>query len=325
MVFNSIKQYLGFDIRSGKGSQDLQAENAVTTLRRKKTRTRDGKRQKGYRGNHKRHTRGTDNHHHGTVFDYMKSFFVNDVKTRTDTHTQRPFTRRDLLNSAKRERKREKLKRKRQLLKERVLREEALKRERLHHQEEVKVSPTDEGDKANEDDEVEVGDITMERIEIDQNTNHIDNNSNGDDDSMSSAAAASRAMSKRYSSSPINRRNIDDKDEQLRRLERQVEKMGSRINGLVRDLKFAQERNALYQTLLDESNIDGGYVKSRRDMKNIEKDNIKPQMQDQQLLLSPRRALNPLVTSSPLRQQPNCPPPPPKEIPSTETLPRPSL
>ncbi|QLQ78630.1 hypothetical protein HG537_0A08780 [Torulaspora globosa] len=63
-------------------------------------------------------------------------------------------------------------------------------------------------------------------------------------------------------------------------------------------LKFANEKNALLESLLDDANIDREYVKSRRDIKNIQRDNLIPETE---LPPSPRRAVNPLYTSSPMR------------------------
>ncbi|KAG0657939.1 hypothetical protein C6P45_002311 [Maudiozyma exigua] len=65
------------------------------------------------------------------------------------------------------------------------------------------------------------------------------------------------------------------------------------------DLKFAKEKNVLFEKLLDDANIDRSYVKSRRDIRNLEKHNIKPQ---DELPPSPERKVNPLVTSSPIHR-----------------------
>lgn len=65
------------------------------------------------------------------------------------------------------------------------------------------------------------------------------------------------------------------------------------------DLKFAKEKNVLFEKLLDDANIDRSYVKSRRDIRNLEKYNIKPQ---DELPPSPERKVNPLVTSSPIHR-----------------------
>ncbi|CUS22796.1 LAQU0S07e00276g1_1 [Lachancea quebecensis] len=62
-------------------------------------------------------------------------------------------------------------------------------------------------------------------------------------------------------------------------------------------LKFTQEKNALLESLLNDANVDDDYLKSRRRITNLQKDNLKPEYDA--LPPSPHRALSPLVTSSP--------------------------
>ena len=91
-----------------------------------------------------------------------------------------------------------------------------------------------------------------------------------------------------------------------RQLSMTNDNLSNRVNLLQRqlraaneDLKFAKEKNVLFEKLLDDANIDRSYVKSRRDIRNLEKHNIKPQ---DELPPSPERKVNPLVTSSPIHR-----------------------
>ncbi|EJS41239.1 YPR174C [Saccharomyces arboricola H-6] len=68
-----------------------------------------------------------------------------------------------------------------------------------------------------------------------------------------------------------------------------------------KELQFVKEKCHLLQSVLDDANIDQRYLESRRDMKNIERDNLKP---TENLPPSPVRAVNPLVTSSPIHMSP---------------------
>ncbi|KOG96456.1 Csa1p DI49_5619 [Saccharomyces eubayanus] len=68
-----------------------------------------------------------------------------------------------------------------------------------------------------------------------------------------------------------------------------------------KELQFVKEKCHLLQSVLDDANIDQRYLESRRDMKNIERDNLKP---TEILPPSPVRAVNPLVTSSPIHMSP---------------------
>lgn len=94
-------------------------------------------------------------------------------------------------------------------------------------------------------------------------------------------------------------------DDQVTLLQKQISHLQTRLKDALEDLqitqkrlKFAKEKNALLESLLDDSNIDREYVKSRRDIKNIQRDNLIP---DTELPPSPRRTVNPLFTSSPMR------------------------
>ena len=82
-------------------------------------------------------------------------------------------------------------------------------------------------------------------------------------------------------------------------LKNKVSQLESQLRNANEDLKFAREKNTLFERLLDEANIDRSYVKSRRDIRNLEKHNIKPR---DELPPSPERKVNPLVTSSPIRR-----------------------
>lgn len=98
----------------------------------------------------------------------------------------------------------------------------------------------------------------------------------------------------------------DDKmvllQKRLQELESKVQDMDKDLQISQKRLKFAQEKNALLESLLDDANIDGEYVKSRRDIKNLQRENLKP---ESELPPSPRRTVNPLFTSSPMRSKPS--------------------
>lgn len=83
------------------------------------------------------------------------------------------------------------------------------------------------------------------------------------------------------------------------KLRNQLGLLEQKLDMVSEDLKFAREKNALFEKLLDDANVDRSYVKSRRDIRNLEKHNIKPQ---DELPPSPERKVNPLVTSSPIRR-----------------------
>ncbi|QLL33720.1 hypothetical protein HG536_0F00440 [Torulaspora globosa] len=94
-------------------------------------------------------------------------------------------------------------------------------------------------------------------------------------------------------------------DDQVTLLQKKIAHLESELKNSREDLritqkrlKFANEKNALLESLLDDANIDREYVKSRRDIKNIQRDNLIP---ESELPPSPRRAVNPLYTSSPMR------------------------
>ncbi len=73
------------------------------------------------------------------------------------------------------------------------------------------------------------------------------------------------------------------------------------LHSTQKELQFVKEKCHLLQSVLDDANIDQRYLESRRDMKNIERDNLKP---TENLPPSPVRAVNPLVTSSPIHMSP---------------------
>lgn len=94
-------------------------------------------------------------------------------------------------------------------------------------------------------------------------------------------------------------------DDQVTLLQKRISHLEEKVKNSQEDLritqkrlKFANEKNALLESLLDDANIDREYVKSRRDIKNIQRDNLIP---ESELPPSPRRAVNPLFTSSPMR------------------------
>lgn len=111
-----------------------------------------------------------------------------------------------------------------------------------------------------------------------------------------------RGRSRQRSEDPVGPNLIDD---QVTLLQKKITHLETRLKDALEDLqitqkrlKFAKEKNTLLESLLDDANIDREYVKSRRDIKNIQRDNLKP---DTELPPSPRRTVNPLFTSSPMR------------------------
>ena len=90
-----------------------------------------------------------------------------------------------------------------------------------------------------------------------------------------------------------NRIEEDPRDEVIAKLKNQVALLKKKV-------KYAREKNTLYKSLLDEANIGTTYLESRRHIKNLVRDNMKP---DSELPPSPERKVYPLVTSSPIRQQ----------------------
>lgn len=98
-------------------------------------------------------------------------------------------------------------------------------------------------------------------------------------------------------------RNVTDDQvtllqKKILRLENELKNSREDLRITQKRLKFANEKNTLLESLLDDANIDREYVKSRRDIKNIQRDNLVP---ESELPPSPRRAVNPLYTSSPMR------------------------
>lgn len=78
-----------------------------------------------------------------------------------------------------------------------------------------------------------------------------------------------------------------------------LSKTEEELNSIKETLRYSQEMNALLQEALDNANIDDTYLKSRRDIKNLQKENVLP---ERELSPSPRRTVNPLFTSSPVRK-----------------------
>lgn len=67
---------------------------------------------------------------------------------------------------------------------------------------------------------------------------------------------------------------------------------------LKKKLQYSKEKNTLYKSMLDDANINTKFMKSRRHIHNLVKENVKPQ---DKLPPSPERKLQPLLTSSPIR------------------------
>ncbi|EGA57550.1 Nbp1p [Saccharomyces cerevisiae FostersB] len=89
-------------------------------------------------------------------------------------------------------------------------------------------------------------------------------------------------------------RQIKKRDEKIKALE-------SKLQSLQEALNYSNEKYRILEDLLDSSNIDPSYTKSRRTMSNLarENDEIKPLKID--LSPSPIRRTNPLFTSSPMK------------------------
>lgn len=77
-----------------------------------------------------------------------------------------------------------------------------------------------------------------------------------------------------------------------------IAKLQDQVALLKKKVKYAREKNTLYKSLLDEANIGTSYLESRRHIKNLVRDNMKP---ESELPPSPERKVDPLVTSSPIR------------------------
>ncbi|AET38502.1 Csa1p Ecym_2805 [Eremothecium cymbalariae DBVPG len=86
----------------------------------------------------------------------------------------------------------------------------------------------------------------------------------------------------------------------LRKLEQQLFDTQKELEIANKKLTFAQEKTKLFESLLDEANVDNEYVKSRRRISNL-RTTAEPQLRS--LSPSPKRPypLNPLFTSSPMR------------------------
>ncbi|CCE64822.1 hypothetical protein TPHA_0I03210 [Tetrapisispora phaffii CBS 4417] len=117
---------------------------------------------------------------------------------------------------------------------------------------------------------------------------------------------AKNDISRRDYNRKVKSRNLNIVDDQVFLLQKKVDSLESKLNIVEKELylskkklKFAKEKNSLLESLLDDANIDSEYVKSRRDIKNLQKENLIPEAD---LPPSPRRTVNPLFTSSPMRK-----------------------
>lgn len=115
-----------------------------------------------------------------------------------------------------------------------------------------------------------------------------------------SASAGRRSVNDGlYDFQPLRGDKVVLLQRKLEELDSKVQDMDKELQITQKKLKFAQEKNTLLESLLDDANIDSEYVKSRRDIKNLQKENLKPEAE---LPPSPRRSINPLFTSSPMRK-----------------------
>ncbi|CAI4047270.1 hypothetical protein SKDZ_12G4820 [Saccharomyces kudriavzevii ZP591] len=89
-------------------------------------------------------------------------------------------------------------------------------------------------------------------------------------------------------------RQIRNRDEKIRSLESKLQSLQDKLN-------YSNEKYRILEDLLDSSNIDPSYTKSRRAMSNLAKENgeIKPLKID--ISPSPIRRTNSLFTSSPMK------------------------
>ncbi|CCK71050.1 Csa1p KNAG_0F03860 [Huiozyma naganishii CBS 8797] len=96
--------------------------------------------------------------------------------------------------------------------------------------------------------------------------------------------------------------DLEDPSARVAVLEGQMERLRRQLVSTRNKLRYAREKNTLYQKLLDDADVDTTYVKSKRRIQNLqppaaqqEKDTVKT------LPPSPKRPVAPLVTSSPIR------------------------
>lgn len=84
-------------------------------------------------------------------------------------------------------------------------------------------------------------------------------------------------------------------------LETDLERTNKELQITKKKLAFAQEKNQLFESLINDTQVDDNYVKSRRRISNLQKDNQNLELKS----LSPspirRSAISPLFTSSPIR------------------------
>lgn len=104
-------------------------------------------------------------------------------------------------------------------------------------------------------------------------------------------------------------RDDDLEEDRYLLLQKKCQKIKKRLHEVEQELKsvqdslrYSQEMNALLQETLDKANIDDAYLKSRRQIKNLQKENVLP---ERELSPSPRRPIDPLFTSSPVRKSRN--------------------
>ncbi|CCC68072.1 hypothetical protein NCAS_0A15140 [Naumovozyma castellii] len=115
----------------------------------------------------------------------------------------------------------------------------------------------------------------------------------------------------------IRQESVIDQTVEFAQLKERIGELETQMESLTKDLNIAQERNALFQTLLDDAHLDsiGGYMKSRRDIKNLVKSPsrmtltlpthhdlapLSPKRRSSQMTTQPPG--KPLVTSSPIRK-----------------------
>lgn len=103
-----------------------------------------------------------------------------------------------------------------------------------------------------------------------------------------------------------NRRHLGINDDQIYLLNKEIENLHEQLKIVQKEqiftkrrLEFAEEKNYLLESLLDDGKIDSDYLKSRRHMGNFQKDNIKP---SETIPASPIKAQIPLFTSSPIKK-----------------------
>ncbi|CCH61144.1 hypothetical protein TBLA_0E00830 [Henningerozyma blattae CBS 6284] len=100
----------------------------------------------------------------------------------------------------------------------------------------------------------------------------------------------------------LNNKYFDEVNQlkrKIKKLASELENKDSELEKIRIQLKFANEKNQLREDLLDDAKLDNGYLISRRQIKNLEKQNVKPK---EELIYSPVRIPNPKYTSSPMNK-----------------------